>query len=100
MGCSVSGVGGALGACLDAASLGLGRPAVGVDDLDPVLVQVRVQLLDLLLGDLDLLEACRDLRERQKAPLLPFGDQRSQLFELRDRRLVAQQNDLVNAHSP
>ena len=55
------GVGRRSGARLDRLALGLGRTAVGADDLDPLLVQVRVQLLDLLLGDLDLLEAGVDL---------------------------------------
>ena len=59
-----------------------------------------MQLLDLLLGDLDLLEAGRDLVERQEPPLLALGDQRTQLVELRDRGLVAQQNDSLFAHGP
>ena len=33
------------------------------DDGNALLIQVRVQLLDLLLGDLNLLEACLDLGE-------------------------------------
>ena len=71
----------------------LRRAAVGLDDVDPVLVQVGVQLLDLLLGDLDLLEARRDLLEGQEAALLALGDQRPQLIELRDRSLIGQQHN-------
>jgi len=41
-----------------------------------------------------------DLREGQHPSLLSFGDQRAQLVKFDDRRLIAQQNDLVNAHSP
>jgi hypothetical protein len=49
-----------------------------------------VELLHLLLGDLDLLERGRDLLERQDALLLPFGDQRLELVEVDDGRLVVQ----------
>ena len=70
------------------------QPPVGLDDLDPLLVEVGVQLLDLLLGDLDLLEACGDLLEGQKAALLPLRDQPAELIELRDRCLVTEQKRL------
>ena len=85
---------------LDAAALGLRGTAVGADDVDPLLVQVRVQLLHLLLGDLDLFEACLDLLERQVSALLTFGDQRTQLLELHDRSLVTQQHHSLIAHGP
>jgi len=49
--------------------------AVGADDVDALLGQVGVQLVYLLLGDVDLLERCRDLVERQVAVLLAVGDQ-------------------------
>ena len=50
-----------------------------------------MQLPDLLLGDLYLFQAGRDLLERQKALLLPFGDQAPKLLHLEDGGLVGQQ---------
>jgi len=73
---------------------------IGADDRDALLVEVGVQLLDLLLGDLHLLQAGFDLGEGQKSPFLTGRDQRPQLVELHNRSLVAQKNDLVSAHSP
>ena len=75
---------------LDAPAFRSRGPAVGLDHVDSVLVQVGVQLLDLLLGYLNLLEALLDLAEGQISPLLRLYDQRSQLVELRDRGVVAQ----------
>jgi len=46
----------------------------------------------LLLGDLDLFQRSRDLVEGEEAPLVSFGDQRTQLIQLVDGRLVRQQN--------
>ena len=63
-----------------------GRSLVG-DDVDRRLEQVRAELHDLLLGDLDLLEARRDLLERQIAPLAALGHQRPQLLDVEDARL-------------
>ncbi len=85
---------------LDAPTLRAGQTAVGIHHGDALPVEIRVQLLHLLLGDLDLLQAGLDLREGQHPSLLSFGDQRTQLVKFDDRRLIAQQNDLVNAHSP
>jgi len=48
-----------------------------------------MQLLDLLLGDLDLLEARGDLLEGQISALGSLGDQRTQLLQLRDLPLFA-----------
>ncbi|CAA9528420.1 MAG: hypothetical protein AVDCRST_MAG67-4264 [uncultured Solirubrobacteraceae bacterium] len=59
-----------------------------------------MQLLELLLRDLHLFECPRDLVEREKAALLPIGDERSQLVELVDRRLVRQQNFVFDASAP
>ena len=59
-----------------------------------------MELLDLLLGDLDLLEARRDLLERQESPLLPLRDQPPKLLQLRDRRVIAQQNDALSLTAP
>ena len=64
--------------------------AVGADDVDALLVQMRVQLLDLLLGDLDLLEGGRDLLEGQEAALLTFGDELTELVHLPDGCLVSE----------
>ena len=73
---------------------------VGPDHVDALLDQVGVQLLDLLLGDLDLLEAGGDLLERQEAALLAFGDQRPELLGLGDRSFVGEQYLWLVAHSP
>jgi hypothetical protein len=59
-----------------------------------------MQLLHLLFGDLGLLQAGLDLGEGQKAPLVSLGDQRTEFFRLRNRRVIAQENDFLNAHSP
>jgi hypothetical protein len=73
---------------LDARGLRLGRPPVRIDDVDALVVQVGMQLLDLLLGDLRLLEPRLDLVDGQISALLPFGNQRSCFVELRDRSIV------------
>jgi hypothetical protein len=70
--------------------------AVGTDDVDALLGQVRVQLLDLLLRDLDLLQCGGDVVECQKAPLLPVRDKRPKLVQFVDRRLVRQQNLILD----
>jgi hypothetical protein len=43
-----------------------------------------VQLRDLFLGDLDLFKRGSDLLERQDTLLLTFGDERTELVDLRD----------------
>ena len=53
--------------------------------------------MHLLLGDLELLQACRDLLERQKAALLSFRDETAKLLEFRDRCLVTQQSGCLIA---
>ena len=63
-------------------------------------VQVGVKLLNLLLGYLYLFQASLDLGNSEETSFLPLGDHRTQLVEFDDRRLIAQQNDLINAHSP
>jgi hypothetical protein len=50
-----------------------------------VLDQVRVELGDLLLGDLDLLQCGGDLLEGQVSALPAQGDQPAKLLDLRDR---------------
>ena len=75
-------------------------PDIVADDLDPLIVQPRVELPHLLLGDLHLFQAGLDLPERQDAPLDTFGDQRPKFVELHDRRLVCQQHESVLAHTP
>ncbi len=72
--------------------------AVGLDHVDAVLLQVRMQLLHLLLRDLHLLQGGSDLLERQVAALLTFGDQLTELLHLRDRSLVRQQNCSLLPH--
>jgi hypothetical protein len=70
--------------------LGGRRLAIGADDIDALLVQVLVQLLHLLLGDFDLLEGGRDLLEGQRASLLAFGDQLTEVVHLPDGCLVSE----------
>ena len=61
---------------LDLAELGIGRLAVGAETMSmPCSTKWRVQVLDLLLRDVDLLEAGRDLLERQEAALAALGDE-------------------------
>ena len=64
-----------------------GRTLAVRDDLDAGVEQVRAELHDLLLRHLDLLEACRDLLERQIAPLATLDRQRAQLLDVEDARL-------------
>jgi hypothetical protein len=53
-----------------------------------VLDQVRVQLLDLLLGDVDLLERGGDLLEGQIALVTTEGDQPPQFLRIGERRVL------------
>jgi hypothetical protein len=85
---------------LDAGSLRGDLLAVGADDVDALVGQVGVQLLDLLLGDLDLLERRGDLVEGQKTAFLPICDETAELVELVDRRLVRQQNLFLDRSAP
>jgi len=59
-----------------------------------------MQFLDLLLGDLDLLERGRDLVEGQKAALLTIRDQTAKLVELVNRGLVSQQDFVLDRSAP
>ena len=61
---------------------------------------MRMELLHLLLGDLDLLQTGGDLVEGEKATLLPLGDEVAKLLELRNRRLIAKHDDCLVGHSP
>ena len=89
------------GGRLDRAWLRSRRPTVLLlHDVDSLLVEIRVQLLELLLCHLDLFQVRSDLIEGQKAAIVPFGDQRAQLFDLADRSLIAQQNRCFIAHWP
>src|ERR1700729_641036 len=54
-------VGPGVGPRLDGLALGLGQATIGADDRDALLVEVGMQFLDLLLGDLPLLQAGFDL---------------------------------------
>jgi len=65
-----------------------------------VLGEVEVQLLELLLGDLDLLQRGRDLVERQKPALLTVRDQRPKLVQLVDGGFVRQQNLILYPSAP
>src|SRR5262249_32644162 len=68
------------------------RTAVCTDYVDAVLVEVRVEVSHLFLGDLHLLEARGDLGERQKALLMTFANEPSELLHLNDGGLLRQQN--------
>src|SRR5215217_4521514 len=79
------------GGRLETAPFGGRRTPVGAHDVDPLALQEGVELDDLLLRDLDLLQAGGDLLEGQEPTLLAFGDQRAQLVDLGDRRLALEQ---------
>ena len=64
-----------------------GELAVAGHHVDPVLDQVRVQLLHLLLGHVDLFEAARDLLEGQIAPLASLREQVAQLLDIPEGRV-------------
>jgi len=85
---------------LDAGSLRGDLFAVGADDVDALFGEVAMQFLDLLLGDLDLLERGRDLVEGQKAALLTIRDQTAKLIELVNRGLVSQQDFVLDRSAP
>ena len=56
-----------------------------LDQVDAVVDQVRVEVLDLLFGEIDVLEAGDDLVVGQKPLLLPFLDELLDLFDVRQR---------------
>ena len=85
---------------LEAAALADRRPAVLADHVDALVLQVRVELGDLLLGDLDLLQRGGDLREGEEALLLALRDQWTELFDLRYGDLLRQQNFRFGAQLP
>jgi GTP cyclohydrolase I/GTP cyclohydrolase-4 len=89
-----------LGGGLDARGLRRRGAAVRADDVDALLVEVRVQLGELLLRDLDLLERRRDLLEGQEPPVLALADERAQLLQLVDRRLVREQRFGLDSSAP
>ena len=76
---------------LEAATLGRRELPVRTDDVDALAFQVGVQLGDLLLRDLHLFQRGGDLLERQEAALLTFGNERTELVDLRDGRVAHQQ---------
>ena len=64
-----------------------GPGALRGHDLDTGVEQMRAELHDLLLGDLHLLEAGRDLLKRQIAALASLDRERPQLLDVEDARL-------------
>ena len=95
---SISGLRGASGSLSASRTAGSNRRAfggrrlaVGPDDVDALAFEEGVELDDLLLRDLDLLQAGGDLLEGQETAFLAFGDERTQLVDLRDRRLALEQ---------
>jgi hypothetical protein len=89
-----------LGGSLDSGALGGDLATVGADDVDAVLGEVGVKLLDLLLGDLDLLQRGGDVVECQEAALLAVRDEATELVELIDGSLVRQQNFVLDRSAP
>ena len=59
-----------------------------------------VQFLDLLFGDIHLLQAGGDLVEGQEPALLTRGDERTEFVELRNRSFVGQQHNSLLTHGP
>jgi hypothetical protein len=59
-----------------------------------------VQLLNLLLGDIDLLERGADVIEREKSPLLTIRDEGSKLVQFMDRSFIRQQNIILDYSAP
>ena len=80
---------GAFSPCSCGIELG-GLPGLGIQELDVVLDQVRVEVLELFLGELDLLERRRHLVVRQIALFLTLLNQPLQLFNFRERDLDGQ----------
>ena len=62
---------------LETAPFGGRGLAVAAHDVDALAFEEGVELDDLLLGDLDLLQAGGDLLERQETAFLAFGDEGS-----------------------
>ena len=93
-------LGRAAGGGLEAPALRGRRPAVGADDVDALAVEVGVELGDLLLRDLDLLQAGGDLLEGQEPPLLAFSDERAQLVDLEYRRVSPSSSASVLVPNP
>ena len=58
---------------------------LALHQLDAVLDQVRVEVLDLFLRELDVFEPVDDLVIGEKALLLSFGDELLELFDLGKR---------------
>ena len=86
---------------LEPAALGdRGTPVLGVHDVDALILQVRVQLGDLLLGDLHLFKTRGDLLEGQEPPLLAFKNQRAKLVDLDDRHVAREQCFGLSAQTP
>src|SRR4051794_22512289 len=76
---------------LEASAFGGREPAVRADDVDPLALEPGMQLCDLLLRDLHLFQRGGDLLEGQEPALLAFGDERTELVDLRDGRVARQQ---------
>ena len=61
------------------------------DQLHRVVAQIRREVLDLLLRELDVLEGGSDLVERQKTLFLPLFDKFLELLNLRERNIDREQ---------
>jgi hypothetical protein len=81
----------AIDGAFEPSAFGRRRASIRADHVYALLLQIRVELGHLFLGDLDLLQTGGDLLEGQVPPFLPFGDERTKLLDLRDRSLALEQ---------
>jgi hypothetical protein len=65
---------------------------LALDELDSVVDQVRVEVLDLLLAELDVVQAQRDLVVVQDTLLQTLLHELLKLFDLRERDLDGEQS--------
>ena len=64
---------------------------LALDEIDAVLADVRVEVLDLLLAELDVLEPVGDLVVAEKALLLALGDELLELLDFGKRDVDGEQ---------
>src|SRR5262249_49796444 len=72
---------------------------LALDELDRVVDEVRVEVLDLLLRQLDLVEAGDDLVVREEPFLEPVLDETVQLFDFRQRDVDGQHGHWLSPSS-
>ena len=89
-----------LGLRLDARGLRGRGAAVRAHDVDPLFGQVAVELLQLLLGDLDLFQRAGDLLEGQEPSLLRLRNKWTKFVQLVDRCLIREQHLDLDGSAP